>query len=452
MSDAATVQDPIKAASFVLTAPGLGFEIGPDTRERHLRWLLDLTQIPTAAGREFRVVAWIRAWLAARPGLEITTDPAGNIHVAIKARLSKRDATRPVYFTAHLDHPAFVVERVIAPSVVELSFRGGVMEDYFRDAAIALYESHDPRDQPTPHSSQAAHDAEHAGAMKAPLRGKLTGKLDEARKGDGSPSPFSHYLAELERPSDSVAPGDVATWDLPAAAIEDALVHTHACDDLAALAAALCAFDELLSRDIGGDVRLLFTRAEEVGFIGAIAACRPPRDQRLMPMHARVIALENSRSFAESPIGGGPIVRVGDRVSVFSPQLTDAIAKRAEEIAGAPSTVTASQKNSALPKWHWQRKLMAGGACEASVFCEAGYEATCVCLPLGNYHNMADLANVQAGTNTTPPKVGREFISAHDYHALVDLLIACGVSLPSGSPVTALAAKLWNDRSWVLNG
>lgn len=430
MSDTASVQDPIKTASFVVTAPGLGFEISPEARERHLRWLLDLTQIPTAAGREFRVVAWLRAWLAARPGLNVTTDAAGNIHVAIEGRAGNAfgEAARPIYFTAHLDHPAFVVERVIAPSVIELSFRGGVMEDYFRDAAIALYDSRDAR-----------------------FSARLTGKLDEARKPDGSASPFSHYLAELDHAADSIAPGDVATWDLPPATIEDAIVHTHACDDLAALAAALCAFDELLSRKLGGDVRLLFTRAEEVGFIGAIAACRPPRDQRLMPMHARVIALENSRSFAESPIGGGPIVRVGDRVSVFSPQLTDAIAKRAEEIAGAPSTVTASQKNTSLPKWHWQRKLMAGGACEASVFCEAGYEATCVCLPLGNYHNMADLANVQAGSNTTPPKVGREFISAHDYHALVDLLIACGVSLPSGSPVTALATRLWNDRSWVLN-
>lgn len=430
MSGVTAFRDPIQAASHVVTAPGLGFEISAETRARHLRWLLDLTQIPTAAGREFRVVAWLRRWLEARPGLEATTDTVGNIHVAIRGRASVAAGrgARPVYFTAHLDHPAFVVERVIAPGVVELSFRGGVMEDYFRDAGITLHDSRDAR-----------------------IPGKLTGKLGEARRPDGSPSPFAHYLAELARDADTVAPGDVATWDLPAATIEDGLVHTHACDDLAALAAALSAFDELLARDLGGDVRLLLTRAEEVGFIGAIAACRPARDQRLMPMHARVIALENSRSFADSPIGGGPIVRVGDRVSVFSPQLTDAIAKRAEEIAGAPSTVTASQKNAALPTWHWQRKLMAGGACEASVFCEAGYESTCVCLPLGNYHNMADLANVQAGTNTSPARVGREFISAHDYHALVDLLIACGVSLPSGSPVTALAAKLWNDRSWVLN-
>lgn len=440
MSDATTVQDPIVAASHVLTAPGLGFEIEPRVREKHLRWLLEVTQIPTAAGREFRVISWVRDWLATRPDLAVTTDEAGNIHVAIKGRAASATdpGVRPVYFTAHLDHPAFVVERVIAPGVVELSFRGGVMEDYFHEARIVIHDSRDAR---------SSRDARHGPSVGA----KLSGKLDRACRPDGTPSPFTHYLAELDRSTDCIAPGDIATWELPAASIEDGLVFTHACDDLAALAAALCAFGELLSRDIGGDVRLLFTRAEEVGFIGAIAACRPPRDQRLMPMHARVIALENSRSFADSPIGGGPIVRVGDRVSVFSPQLTDAIAKRAEEIAGAPSTVTASQKNTSLPKWHWQRKLMAGGACEASVLCEAGYEATCVCLPLGNYHNMADLANVQAGTNTAPPKVGREFISAHDYHALVDLLIACGVSLPSGSPVTALAAKLWNDRSWVLD-
>lgn len=427
MHDGVSVQDPIDAAAYVATAPGLGFEVSRETRLRHLRWLLDVTQLPTAAGREFRVVKWVRAWLDDRPELAVTTDNAGNIHVAMK-RYAANAAARPVYFTAHLDHPAFVVERVIAPGVVELSFRGGVMEDYFRDARVVLHDAHDARHPAT-----------------------LTGKLPEARRADASPSPFAHYLAELDADSDAVSPGDVATWDLTPASVEDHLVHTHACDDLAALAAAISAMDVLLERGINTDARLLFTRAEEVGFIGAIAACRPEREQRLMPMHARVIALENSRSFADSPIGGGPIVRVGDRLSVFSPQLTDAIAKRAEEIAGAPSTVTASQKNAALPAWRWQRKLMAGGACEASVFCEAGYEATCVCLPLGNYHNMADLANVQAGTNTTPPRVGREFISAHDYHALVDLLVACAVSLPSGSPVTAMATKLWNERHWVLD-
>ena len=98
-----------------------------------------------------------------------------------------------------------------------------------------------------------------------------------------------------------------------------------------------------------------------------------------MPRGSRVIALENSRSFPDSPIGGGPIVRVGDRLSIFTPWLTNACAKRAEELAGAPAQPTASQTAaSAAGKMRWQRKLMAGGACEASVFCAYGYDATCL--------------------------------------------------------------------------
>src|SRR6201999_2683485 len=96
---------------------------------------------------------------------------------------------------------------------------------------------------------------------------------------------------------------------------------------------------------------LLFTRAEEIGFVGALAAVK----ERTMPVGSRAIALENSRSFDDSPIGGGPVGRVGDRLSIFSPSLTGAIAARAEQVAAS------------LP-WKWQRKLMAGGALEGEVF------------------------------------------------------------------------------------
>ncbi len=245
---------------------------------------------------------------------------------------------------------------------------------------------------------------------------------------------------------ENVGIGDVAVWDVGAAEVIDGCLHTLACDDLAAAAAALSAMDVLRAIGAGPNVSLLFTRAEEIGFIGAIAVTR----EQTVPKAARVIALENSRSFPESPIGGGPIVRVGDRISVFSPTLTDAVAKRAEEIAGGPSSVTASQKQTELPAWKWQRKLMAGGACEASVFFNAGYEATCVCLPLGNYHNMADLAAVQAGTNTTPPRVGREYISVKDYEGLVDLLVACGQKLAAQTGLGDKFEKLWEERKFVL--
>jgi putative aminopeptidase FrvX len=398
----------------------------PPARALHESWLLELTQIPTAAGREGRVIDWITRWAAERDDLVLTTGPAGNLHLAFRDPPSSTEP--PVYFTAHLDHPAFVVERIVSPTVVQLQFRGGVMEDYFRDARVAV------------HAGVAGHP---------PLPAQL---LDIPKLGAGAV--FGSCTAELGADrTDAVRVGDVATWDLPPAEMKDNMVHTAACDDLAAAAAALAAFDTLrVARRSQPclDVRLLFTRAEEVGFIGAIAACK----HRTMRPGSRVIALENSRSFDDSPIGGGPIVRVGDRLSIFDPLLTDAIAKRAEELSGAPAVPSASQKTAertATGGWPWQRKLMAGGACEATVFCAAGYQATCLCLPLGNYHNMADLTAVQAGKNTAPPAIAREFISLTDYHGLIDLLVACGQRLTVGRSMQERLDKLWAERSFVLS-
>lgn len=405
--------------------------VNPAERQGHLDLALQLTQIPTAAGREQRVIRWITQWVGQRPDLSLATDQSGNMTIAMRALPpSGAGAPRaPVYFTAHLDHPAFVVERMVAPTTLELSFRGGVMDDYFKDARVQLW----PRTDDGSVSGSAP-----------PIGGVLIGP---------SPTPGrynKHYLCELDSAHDDITLGDVATWAVGPGVVEEGLIKTTVCDDLVALGAALCAFDRLRAMRASGerteDVRLLLTRAEEIGFIGAIAACR----LGTIPAGARLIALENSRSFADSPIGGGPIVRVGDRLSVFSPTLSASVAQRAEEIAGAPATPSAQQKADAAPKWRWQRKLMAGGACEATVYCAYGHDATCVCLPLGNYHNMADLDAVQAGTNTTPARVDREFVSVADYHGLVDLLIACGLNLPQAPSTMDRIDKLWNERHEVL--
>lgn len=390
--------------------------VSAQARECHRRWLLEVTQIPTAAGRESRVIAWIEAFVRERPDVVLSRDPAGNLVLRLAA--DANPAAPALYFTAHLDHPAFVVESVDDASEFIVSFRGGVMDDYFKDARIDLFDAADTR---------------HPAAL-----------LGEAAAGD---SAFKHYRCRTDRPASTLRPGDVGVWALPAAHISEGLVHTPACDDLAAAVAALAAFDELRASPPASasamPVRLLFTRAEEIGFVGAIAATR----HATMPKGSRVIALENSRSFSDSPIGAGPIVRVGDRLSIFSPALTDAVARRAQDLGGPQPTARDKIKPGA---WRWQRKLMAGGACEASVFCEAGYEATCVCLPLGNYHNMADLDAVQAGTNTTPPRVGLEFISLADFEGMVDLLIACGNHLPHAAPKAPLFDSLFDKGRQVL--
>jgi len=396
----------------------------PDAdRARHLAWLLELTGVPTAAGKERRVVRWIERWVENHPGVRLERDPAGNLVLGLD---DSPRSDRPLFFTAHLDHPGFVVERIVSPTAVELAFRGGVMSDYFPGAGVRCLDADD-----------------HA------TRGRV---LEHLAPHEGAPpEPFKRYLVELERPAEDLMPGDLAVWDLPPSEVADGLVQAPACDDLAAAAAALAALDALHARRAAGgavsDVRVLFTRGEEVGFLGAIAAVT----NRTMPPGSRVLALENSRAFNDSPINAGPIVRVGDRLSIFSPSLTAAVAARAAEIAGGPAQPLASQKARDLPRWRWQRKLMAGGACEATVFCQGGYEATCLCLPLGNYHNMADLAAVQAGDHASPPRIAREFIGLADFHGLVDLLVGCGLRLADATPAPVRTEKVWSDLGWVLD-
>ena len=64
---------------------------------------------------------------------------------------------------------------------------------------------------------------------------------------------------------------------------------------------------------------------------------------------------------------------------------------------------------------------MPGGACEATAFATHGFESTCLCLPLGNYHNMTDIDRVQSG-KAKRGRVGSEFVSMHDFESLVRML------------------------------
>jgi endoglucanase len=201
------------------------------------------------------------------------------------------------------------------------------------------------------------------------------------------------------------------------------MLHCPACDDLAALAAALAALDVLRKRKGCGHVGVLLTVAEEVGFIGAIAACK----QKSVPRGTRLICLENSRSFPESPIGDGPILRVGDRMSVFTPDLTNQISEVLRVHA---------EKNG---DFKYQRKLMPGGTCEATTFASYGYQSTCVCLPLGNYHNMSEIDEVLAGKR--PARVAPECIAVADYHGMVEMLIVCAEQIDEAK-VPALRGRM----------
>lgn len=389
------------------------------TRTRHERDLVQLTGLPTAAAREDRVIAWVERWAKRRKNVELSRDRYGNL-------LLKRagvTSNNPIFFTAHLDHPAFVVTGANGKTVTA-EFRGGVQDAYFVGTKVRLYRGDTAMKPSAPGTIRALRPAE--------------------------PGGFKTVDIEFRQAVDA-QPGDILTWDVGPAQIKAGRLHAPACDDLAGAAAMFAAFGELLKKpvkqdgnDSGGDVRLLCTRAEEIGFVGAIAACK----SGIIPKNARLIALENSKSFADSPLGGGPIVRVGDRTSTFDPELTFAVGQVAQSLAAqnpAPGTSpgTAPGTSPAPGIFKWQRKLMPGGTCEASAFQALGYTATCVCLPLGNYHNMNEDRGV----------IEREVIDLEDYHGLVRLLIELGRSLDDpakAAPLTARLDQLYRDHRSLL--
>ena len=55
---------------------------------KYRRWLMELTSLPTASGREDRVVAWIERWVAARDDCTLTRDRA-RAYEAPHLRLAK---------------------------------------------------------------------------------------------------------------------------------------------------------------------------------------------------------------------------------------------------------------------------------------------------------------------------------------------------------------------------
>ncbi len=416
----------------------------PEQSERFERLLLDLTGTPTAAGREDRVAAAVQAWAAELSGragggraVVVRGDEYGNL-VVERGSPTAVDERAPLFITAHMDHPAFVVEAVDG-SEIRLTFRGGVLTPYFRDARIVLFTADDrPVRAMVTGTEEPDSDPEYP--VEARFVRTCTAAVDEA----------DATLAA------GLAPGDVGRWDLPDAAIvEDErtggrVLRAPACDDLAPLVAGLCAFELLLEREEAGHVRLLLTRAEEIGFVGAIAAAR----SGTMPKGSRAILLEASRSFAESPIGGGPIVRVGDRANTFSPGLTAGITRVGNEIAkeiGAEAGGKAYDRSK--EGFRFQRKLMPGGVCESTAYLAYGYDSTCLCLPLGNYHNMADLTAVGDEKDETAianARCGPEFVSVEDFHDLVTLLTGVGLNESDEEAVGEKLERLYRQRERVL--
>lgn len=212
--------------------------------------------------------------------------------------------------------------------------------------------------------------------------------------------------------------GDFAMWDLPAFELKDDQIHSRACDDLLGCAEIVCLLQELEATEAEVGCLGLFTRAEEVGFWGAIQLAR----SEIVPRDVTILSLETSAPRGGAEIGRGPIVRVGDRLSIFDSR-------------GTSRLLSAARANQ-IPV---QRCLLDGGACEATAYQAFGYTCVAASIGLGNYHNCAPDGTIQP-----------EFVSFEDYANMVRLCVAL-VTVPAneGDPVANLREQIEQRASSV---
>ena len=326
--------------------------------------LKTLCSIPTAPFAERRVVKFVEDFVAKRKELSLRRDKSGNLLIERKST-----SRHPRWvFTAHMDHPGFVAGPMLGPKRLSADFRGWVKIDFVRGARVRFFDDQGEIPGIVAHAKAVSYDH-----LNVP------GKV----------------IVRVDRP---VAPGSPGMFDQGPGRYAGKKFLSRVCDDLAGAAACLQMLDRLSQTKPRCPVAVLLTRAEEEGFIGCVAVCE---NQSLLKKSDRVIAIECSAVQPFAPQGDGVILRVGDKASIFNSSLTYFMAQQADNLAKKRKT------------FRWQRALMPGGTCEATVYDIFGYTAASLCVPLGNYHNM----------DTKRGKIGPEFIDLSDWKNMVELFV-----------------------------
>lgn len=300
--------------------------------------------------------------ICAEHRLDFKRDDFGNVIVGLRSA----PKLRPIVLAAHMDHPGFDVVRRLSANVWLARFLGGVPDDYFKPGIpIRLM----------------------PGRLAARL-GKRPGKAKEFEL---------HTKTELTEPT-------FAVWELPDFLVRNGKIHGRACDDLVGVASILATLIDLKRSRARAHVIGVIARAEEIGFLGAMAVA----DRSELPKNSLVISLETSRELPGVKMGQGVILRVGDRTSIFD---SDAMRFLNEAANGLKERIR---------NFQFQRGLMSGGTCEATAYQEFGFQVAAVCVALGNYHNCAERRRIAA-----------EFVSVADALSMVELLAEAARQMPN---------------------
>ena len=311
---------------------------------------------PTAPFREGFACAEIRKILD-EEGIPHFTDSCGNLIAGAKNKLELATGFR-IALMAHMDHPGFLLgERTKKKNLHRCYFYGGAPFKTIEGARVRLF------------------DPSRAGVSLAGTVRKLEsakGKLAD----EGKP-----FLVEFDGPTDDFSKESFGCFDFAGFGLEGDTVVTRGADDLAGCVIALGALidEERARKSKRGQRRLagVFTRAEEVGFIG----CLELLQQKSLPEGLWFVSLEASRELPEAEMGRGPVLRIGDKVCLFDAEVSSILWSVARDLEKETAKTRAP--------FRYQRRLMSGGTCEGTPLSLYGYQVAAIAVPLVNYHNIA---------------------------------------------------------------
>lgn len=314
-----------------------------------LSFTRSILECPTAPFHEDHVLCRIAELLKAH-NIPFQADKAGNLI----ARLKNGKEVPPIAFIAHTDHPGFEVTRVKGKEVIA-NFMGGVYLEKSPGTGVKLF------------------------TKEGILRGKVVGVRKSGKE---------KFLRIRVKKEGKIVPGDFGMFDFLPFSVRAGRLYSRAVDDLVGCSALLSLLVRLSREKRAVNLYACFTRAEEVGFIGTLHLIA----KKTIPKKTLIVSIETSKAHPSALIGGGPVLRVGDRTSLFSPEADWFFSEVARNL---------SRKNR---NFQFQRFLMGGGTCEATPFSAAGYSVFGMAFPLGNYHNM-----------TLQGKIAPEYVALTDF-------------------------------------
>ena len=326
-------------------------------REYALRSLAALGRLPAVSYHEHRGADYVKS-ACEQAGLAVRVDRCGNV----LATRPGADTDAPgLAFVAHLDHPGFEAVSYDGGYLLCRAL-GGVPPGALRSGTAVQLITDDTSGGPGPFHR---------------IHGTVIAGVPVSEDAHDTPTRDRAVLVDAEERVENLPCAVV--FDLPDFDLDGSMIRMRALDDLAGCAAVLALLRASTEFETPGAVHGLFTRAEEVGLVGARLAAA----DGMLPKDTVVISVESSRTLPGAEIGRGPVIRVGDARTTFD--------------AGAEAYLaTARDRLASAGEFRSQRQLMSGGVCEATAFSAFGYQTTGMAFPLANYHNGSPGGSVAA--------------------------------------------------------